>query len=325
MESVNTRIITASADLPLLYEDNFFHSKALFMLCEQIAGYEPYMAICTDGKGRVVSYMLALLNSAKRWFPPFIYRHCHIYGEGFYAVSDYPQEYLFGQMLKALCHKMQLRCLFIEFSMLSHKMFGYKYFKHQGFFPVKWQSIYNSLHSMDPYERLNSKTKRRIIRSEKKGVKVSIVSSFSEVDQFYEVLSKFYYYKPQRYLPPKDFFARLMTSQNGVLLITRYKDHVIGACAMVINGDDCYIWFSAFKRKRYMRLHPDYLTIWFAVSYAYEHGYKHIRFMDVGLPFRKNHYREFLLKFGGRPVSSFRWFKFNLPWINSLFSWIYRD
>jgi hypothetical protein len=47
--------------------------------------------------------------------------------------------------------------------------------------------------------------------------------------------------------------------------------------------------------------------------------------MDVGLPFRKNSFREFILSFGGKPVSTVRWFRCSIRWINGLLSWIYRD
>jgi hypothetical protein len=45
----------------------------------------------------------------------------------------------------------------------------------------------------------------------------------------------------------------------------------------------------------------------------------------VGLPFRKNTFRDFILRFGGKPVSTFRWFRCSIRWINSLLKWIYRD
>ena len=67
------------------------------------------------------------------------------------------------------------------------------------------------------------------------------------------------------------------------------------------------------------------MTVWQAIKYAYENNYAHISFIDVGLPFRKNMYREFILSFGGKPIAKYRWFKFSFPWINNILSWIYRE
>ena len=41
------------------------------------------------------------------------------------------------------------------------------------------------------------------------------------------------------------------------------------------------------------------MTVWQAIKYAYEHNYAHIFFLDVGLPFKRNRYRDFILVFDG--------------------------
>ena len=91
------------------------------------------------------------------------------------------------------------------------------------------------------------------------------------------------------------------------------------------HGSDAFLWYSAFRRKSYLMLHPDEVTIWHAIKYAHEKGYDHITFMDVGLPFKKNSFREFILRFGGKPVSTYRWFRCSIRWINSMLSYIYKD
>ena len=66
------------------------------------------------------------------------------------------------------------------------------------------------------------------------------------------------------------------------------------------------------------------MTIWHAIDNAYSRGYSHIHFMDVGLPFSKNPFREFILRFGGKPVSTYRWFRFSARWLNTVMSWRYK-
>lgn len=72
-------------------------------------------------------------------------------------------------------------------------------------------------------------------------------------------------------------------------------------------------------------LHPDTMAVWNAIQYAYEHNYNHIYFMDVGLPWHRNPFREFILSFGGKPVSKYRWFRFYSHTINKILSWLYKD
>jgi hypothetical protein len=51
---------------------------------------------------------------------------------------------------------------------------------------------------------------------------------------------------------------------------------------------------------------------------------KYLHFMDVGLPWKRNPYREFIRSFGGKPVAKYRWFRCNIGIINRLMKWIYK-
>ena len=100
---------------------------------------------------------------------------------------------------------------------------------------------------------------------------------------------------------------------------------MVGCSFVVYSHGQAYLWHAAYRRKSYVWLHPRELTIWHAIKDSYDRGCEHIFFMDVGLPFRKNAFREFILRFGGKPVSTYRWFRCSIKWINSLLTWIYRD
>ena len=45
------------------------------------------------------------------------------------------------------------------------------------------------------------------------------------------------------------------------------------------------------------------LAVWKALDDAKQRGYRRPEFMDVGLPFRKHGYREFVLRFGGNKAA----------------------
>ena len=278
-----------------------------------------------EESGKVVCHLLAMLRYRSSLFPPYLYTHCRIYGEGDYEEENEQKEELFDMMLTALTRKLQHWVLYLEVSHLSQKMFGYRRFRQQGFFPVHWMSIHNSLHSRAPEERISEKMKLQIERSQSRGLKTKEIESAEDFKKFIKLLRSHHWFKPKRYIPDGEFFRQLMEGQNARLFVTEYHEKVIGCCACAYSKGDAYLWYSGFRRKSYLRLHPDIMTVWNALQQAYEYKYNHMFFMDVGLPFRRNSFREFILSFGGKPVSTYRWFRCNLPWVNALLKWVYKS
>ncbi|MBR5929987.1 MAG: GNAT family N-acetyltransferase, partial [Prevotella sp.] len=216
-------------------------------------------------------------------------------------------------------------CLYIEFSDLSQKMFGYRILRNEGYFPIQWMEIHNSLHSLSPKERINEKTLQRIERAHEAGVISQKVQTDEEINSFSRLLSRFFSLKVRRYLPPKKMFELLHTTGNGRLFVTKHKNKVIGGSCCIYSKNNVYLWYMASKRKSHPTLYPSAVTIWGAITDAYEQEKWHIYFMDVGLPFKKNRYRDFILSFGGKEVGTYRWFRFSLPWLNRLIGWFYRE
>ena len=204
-------------------------------------------------------------------------------------------------------------------------MFAYKQLRELGYFPVRWNSIHNSLHSHTPEERISERLKRRINQAYERGVITDEVSSEDDFRAFIKLLRHHNWLKPKRYIPADEFFRGLHESNNGCLYVTRYHGHIIGCSALVYSEKQSYLWYAAYRRKTYAFLHPADLTIWHAINDSHRKGYEHIYFLDVGLPFRKNTFRDFILRFGGKPTSSYRWFHCTIGWINNLLSWFYRD
>ncbi len=325
MSELTTRIYTKGDQLPPMTCRNFFHSTELFHVCEQTRRLRPYMVVVEQDNGTVVCHMLAMLRYRSSLFPPYLYTHCRVLGEGDFEQDGDNREELFGLMLAALTRKLQHWVLYIEVSHLSQKMFGYRRFRQQGFFPVHWMSIHNSLHSHTPEERIGEKMKLQIEHAQLRGVVTKEIENEEEFREFMKLLRHHHWFKPKRYIPDETFFRKLMEGQNARLFVTEYRKKVIGCCGCAYSEGDAYMWYSAFRRKSYLRLHPDVLTVWHALCHAHEYKYNHMRFMDVGLPFRRNSFREFILRFGGKPVSTYRWFHCNIRWVNAVLKWIYKD
>jgi hypothetical protein len=342
MNNLLTHIYTSGDQLPEgLLNENFFHSRELFELGRQTPRQRPYLVTVEDSEGRILSQLLALVRFRSSLFPPYFYMHCRVLGEGAYRLEDgsevssyghatSPTEQecernaeLFGMMLQALRERMSNQVLYIEVSNLSQKMFGYRDFRQNGFFPVKWMSIHNSLHSRTPEERIGKDLMKRIQHAAARGVTTKEVETEAEFKSFMSLLRHHNWLKPRRYIPADEFFHQMIGSKHGKLFITQHHQFVIGCSTVVFSQGQAFLWYSAFRRKSFAALHPADITLWNAIQYAHQQGYEHIYFMDVGLPFRKNLYRDFILRFGGKPVSTLRWFRFSIGWLNRLLSWIY--
>ena len=307
-----------SADVPVLTEGTYFHSLELMALCEQTPRHKPYMAVVTDDGGQVTAHLLAIMRFRSSWFPPYLYTHVRLYGDNGSNSGN------FGMMLEAVTERLQNRTLYIEVSNLSDKMFGYRELRHQGYFPVRWMNIHNSLHSRTPEERITERLLRRIENAQKRGVTTKLVETEDEFKAASKLLRHHHWLKPRRYLPHDTLFRGMMETGRCKIFISQYHERVIGMSVLVLSGKDAYLWYSASRRKSFAPLHPHAVTIWETIRYAHSTGREHIRFMDVGLPFRKNPYRDFILRFGGKETSTYRWFRISIRWINQLASWLWR-
>ena len=324
MNEFTTTIYRKLEELPPLDDSNFFHSRRFFQICKESPRQKPYMVVVKDGNGQVVSHLLGIIRYRTFLFPLLI--HCRVLGEGVYYHDDiYPRDQLFGLMLEALTRLLNKRTVYIEVSNLSQKMTGYRQLKQQQYFPVNWMSIHNSLHSHAPEERISEKLQKRIDNARAKGVTTNEVTSEEDFVAFSKLLREHNLLKPKRYIPDDLFFRKIMEDGNGRLFVTKYHHRVIGCAAVAYSEKNAYLWYSAFRRKSFITVHPDVMTIWDTMQDCYQRGCEHMCFMDVGLPFSKNPFREFILRFGGKEQSTYRWFRFSIRWFNSLLRWLYRE
>lgn len=325
MNKYTVTIITRSEELPEMTEKNFFHSTELFRMTEQTPGNTPYMAIAYDGEGNVVGHLMATTRRRGSWLPPYLYTHAHAYGEGEYAPGVNAEE-VFGLLLDKLTLILRRHlCLYIEFSELSNKMFGYKFFRREGYYPMLWQEIHNSLHSKTPEERISHNMRKSIARMQRRGVITNEVKTQEDFRDFYQLMHGYYRLKIRRYIPPREQFEAMYDTQSIRLFVTKYKKKVVGCCACIYSQGNAYLWFLAARRKRYPHLQLARMTVWHALEFAYEHHYDHMYFMDVGLPWKRNPFREFILSFGGKPVATYRWFRFSISWVNTLMRWFTQE
>ena len=266
--------------------------------------------------------------------PPYLFTQGRIFGEGDYdeALDSTERDEVFGALLEAITRKFQRRlCLYAELSNVSQKMFGYRHFRKEGYFPVSWQEVHNSLQGTPPSERIDAKLLKTIRKCTSlkeyggMGVATRQVTDLSECKNFYKQLRSFYQSKPRNFIPPYKMFAELIKSEHARYYQTVYNGKPIGACVCIYSNHNAYLWFMASKRKTHTKQHPDAVLLWHAIDQAYQDDCTHFYFMDAGLPFPKSHFREFILQFGGKPVTKYRWFRCSISGLNRLLSWLCRE
>ena len=312
-------------DIPELPGKNAFHSKELFQIYEATPGYTPLLIVATED-GRPVARLLAAIRKAKKWLPSSLVKHCVVYSEGEFldeslSTNKEKAEEIFGDMLEHLTQEASRSCVLIEFRNLNNSMFGYRVFRANDYFPVNWLRVRNSLHSMKKTEdRFSPSRIRQIKKGLKNGAEVREAHTPEEVRAFSQMLHHVYSSKICRHFPSRVFFQRMeeemMKGEQSKIFIVTYKDKIIGGSACIYSEDSAYLWFSGGMRKTYALQYPGILAVWHALSDAKQRGYRHLEFMDVGLPFRKHGYREFVLRFGGKQSSTRRWFRFRWNWLN---------
>lgn len=321
MNGYTVTLYSSGDSLPPMPAGSFFHSPELFHIIEKTPGHRPFMAVVTGPDGKVAAHMMAVFRRT-RWA---LFGKAQIYGEGDYE-SDEPSAPLFGMMLETLTHCFRSRlCLVAEISGLSRKMFAYRQFRQCGYFPIRWQEVSNSLHSVPPGERLTAKTLRNIRQGKAMGVTCKEARSREEVRAFHRLLARYYRTKWRRYIPSEAVIAALWDNAHIRIFLTFYKERLIGGSLCAYDRGDAWLAFMASRRKTYRRLHPDTLTVWHAIHWAWRHNYAHIKFTDVGLPYHGNPVRRFILGFGGKPVARYRWFRIFFPWVSRLVGWFYRE
>lgn len=313
--------------VPELPGTNTFHSTELFRIYEATPGYAPVLIVASmDGK--VMAKLLAAVRTSVRFFPPGIIKRCEVYGTGEYFDDNADREAIFGEMLQRLTDEALRNSFLIEFRNLDNAMFGYKAFRQNRYFAINWMRVRNSLHNIEQVEEWFSPSRiRQVKKGLKNGAKIHEARTAEEVREFARMLRHVYSFKVRRHFPSMEFFQQLATyleeGRQSKIFVISYKNKVIGGSACIYSDTTAYLWFSGGMRKTYALQYPGILAVWKALDDAKQHGYRHLEFMDVGLPFRKHGYREFVLRFGGKQSSTRRWFRFRWDWLNRVLTKIY--
>ena len=319
-----------SKDIPKLPGSNTFHSKELFKIYEKTKGYTPLLIVATKNGVCMAKLLASIRKKTTQLILPTFAKKCEVYGIGEYFCPKEEVDDLFGNILQHLTAEGLRRSFLIEFRNLGNPLLGYKHFKQNRYFAVNWLRVRNSLQKKEPLDQnFSTSRKRQIRRGLKNGAKIMEATTNQEIEEFALMLGKIYSAHIRKHYPSIEFFQHIKNStadsgnQVGSVYIVKYKEKIIGGAAIAYSNKDAYLWFSGGMRTTYAKQNPGILAVWMALNGAKEKGYEHLEFMDVGLPFKKHTYREFVLRFGGKQSSTRRWFRFRWQWLNRLFCKLY--
>lgn len=315
--------------LPPMPGDNVFHSDALFHLLEQTPGCNPVL-ITVWRNGQLQCRMLAMVQTICSLLRISVLRRCVAFGAGEYFCAPDERFALQDLLVKELKrYADRTGCLLTVIRNLEQPLDGYAAFKRYGFFAVNWMQVCNPLQDVGdgPIEQTFSTSRRRQIKKGlKNGAEVCPMTTQHETDECLKMLHGNSTALIRRHFLSPDFFGnavRLLSPQTYKAFLVKYRGKVIGCCICLYSTHKAYVLFSRGLRKSFRPQHPGELAVWAALTDARQRGLQQLEFVDVGVPFRKHGYREFVLRFGGEQAGTRRWFNLRWVWLNNIFRKLY--
>jgi hypothetical protein len=317
---------TSSKNLPGTKGENTFHSEALFRVYEAAKGFTPIYFVAKRNQ-KIVARLLAIRLCTFHFFKVPLIHKVYIFGNGEYFEDKIEEADLFGEFLPYITKQLHNHASVIEFRNLSKGLFAYKYFRKNYYFPINWLCVRNSLHSDKLWDRISDSRKRQIKKGLNYGAQISEAKNMDEIHQLYRLLRKNYSAKFIRTLPSLSFFTYYF-EQNELkplfkTFLVKYRDNIIGASIVICSKKDMHILYSGGLSKSYYKLHPGVLAVWGAMEYGKKNNFQHLEFMNVGVPFRRHGYRQFISLFGGKQTSTRRWYRIKWKFLNKIAAKIY--
>ncbi|HEX6384235.1 MAG TPA: GNAT family N-acetyltransferase [Anaerolineae bacterium] len=133
------------------------------------------------------------------------------------------------------------------------------------------------------WNTLHSSARRAIRKARRDDITVSVAESKDDLRAFFELHLRVRKYKYRLLAQPYRFFENIwdhfITEQDGVLMLARYQDEIIGGVLFLEWQDKLYYKFNASDPERIVH-RPNDLLIWEGIQYGKGKGYT---YLDFGL------------------------------------------
>ena len=300
---------------------NFFHFPDAFDWYSCIPAYTPFMLVAFNDE-KPVAALFAIIARKNRLLHHSLFRRCIINQPPSFFGSDLPQIELFELLITRLVEEVKHKVFLIRYENLGNAIFGYKGFRENQFYSVKWINICNSLQRRRKiWDQLTPSRKNQVNRALKKGVQMVEVTTDDDLPEIYRLIRDTNQKKIRRRLPPynyfENFYQHYVKEGKGKILLTRYQGKIIGGAILGFQKrEKVYCLFYWGKSKRYKLLYPTIFTIYSAMKQSEDEGFHYFDFMDVGFIHKNSGWSRFLLQFGGKQKATRRWYRLNWGLLN---------
>jgi hypothetical protein len=323
-------IFTKSKEIPELIDGPVLHSRTMFRTIEESRMGKPYMLVAFDEEGAEIGHILIVKRRSIRIIPPVFSVWYSILGEGAYSKECTDREKVFALFLEKVFDMFDFHHSFIEVMNFEDSRFAYATLHNHGFVPIRDYRNYISLHSRKPQERLSRAYKAHIRKAEAAGVTLRRATGDDEINEALIMMRNFYRSKTRKRLPSTECLYRMLHNDDGTLsdnarmFLVIYKDRTIGCSISLYEKGRALLAYSCGLRKSHPLLYPGIMSVWAAIEDAHRRGIPHFEFAVSGAPLRNNTgFRNFILNFGGKQVSTIRWYRYRWMWINKILRKIY--
>jgi hypothetical protein len=280
---------------------SFFSTKKCYDLYASLPFLNEFIFAVFDAgslKGVIVGYIQSEGNRLKK----FLSRRA-IVPAGAVLSVDISEATLaaFLRYCNSMLHK---KAAYIEFRNYSDYSLYRHVFEKEGYRYNAHLNFHVDCTSEEKIEKSLTKSRKRYIRTSiREGAEITTNPSWTEVLQYYQMLSDLYKYRIKTPLFPLEFFKQLYKIDESLFLLIRYRGEIIGGTACVMLGKrTIYEWFVCGASENHKNVHPSTLATWGTINYACKNGIPLFDMMGAGKPGDSYKVREFKAKFGGKLV-----------------------
>lgn len=324
----NVNIYYNKEDLPYIEDSNFFHYTSSFDWYNSTPTYKPFMVVAFR-KAQPVAAMFAVIIRRNRYLYGSLFKRCFISQQPSFFVETVSKIDLFHLLITHLVKEVQNKVFLIRYDTLGSSIFGYKGFRENRFFSIKWINVKNSLQRKRKiWDQLSNTRRNQVNKAIKRGLKIEEFTSEDNLPEIYKLIEVTNNKKITHRFPPykyfENFFHHYILKGKGKILLTRFQNKIIGGVVLGFEGNETvYCLYYWGKSKRFKYLYPTIFTLYTAMQMAEKGGFNYFDYMDVGFLNKNAGRSRFLLQFGGKQTATRRWYRYNWSLLNFFANKIY--
>jgi len=280
-------------------------------------------------KDKPVAAMFATIVRINRLLRGSLFRRCFISQQPAFLEKDLPQIEIFNALITHLVKEVRNKVFLIRYDNLGNAIFGYKGFRNNHFYSVKWVNIRNSLQRKRKiWEQLSNSRRNQVNKAVKRGVVMEEFVSEENLPEIYKLIQKTnnkkyrVAFRPMPILRISSAITCRWGKEKSCSPATRARSSEVRSWVLESNST-VYCLYYWGKSKRYQTLYPTIFTIYSAMNVSEENGFHYFDFMDVGFLNRNAGRSRFLLQFGGKQRATRRWYRYNWGLLNFFANKIY--